>query len=337
MSRRNSGPQLRFFEKRGYYYIFWTEGGRSRERSTGTRDRREAERAFGEFLLNRIDRTGPRNPDQILLTDLFAEYATTREATRSFTRIAFAVAALVPFWTGRTVADVTETRCRQYAKERGVANNTLRVELSVLRAAINLAVDANRLTRPVPVWIPKSPEPRDVWLTRSEAARLLRAARKIHRAPYLSLAILLGIYTGRRMEAILSLRWHKVDLINETIDYRRPAEAETNKKRGIVKIHRKLLGHLRRAKRNAGEMAFVVGGRRLKQIKQSFARAVAASGIEKKITMHTLKHSCATWLMQQGVTIFDAADFLATSVRTLEKVYAHHAPDHQERALKAFG
>jgi integrase len=157
----------------------------------------------------------------------------------------------------------------------------------------------------------------------------------------LPLAILLAVYTGRRKEAVLGLRWHQVDLSTGTIDYRRPAEAETTKRRGIVKIHRKLLGHLRRAKarQNAGEMGFVIqwGGRQAKDIKKSFARAVELSGIGKHVTPHTLKHTCATWLKQEGVSLSDAAQFLATSMQTLEKVYAHHQPHHQERALKAFG
>jgi hypothetical protein len=53
MPRHNSGPRLRFLEKRNCYYIVWTEGGRSRERSTRTTDRRKAEEALGEFLIAR--------------------------------------------------------------------------------------------------------------------------------------------------------------------------------------------------------------------------------------------------------------------------------------------
>ena len=57
-----------------------------------------------------------------------------------------------------------------------------------------------------------------------------------------------------------ALRWHQVDLVRGTIDFRRPGEAETKKRRGQVSIHRKLLGHLRRAKarQNAGDLDFVI-------------------------------------------------------------------------------
>ena len=38
MARRSIGPRLRFLKKRGAYYIVWTEGGRTRERSTARTD-----------------------------------------------------------------------------------------------------------------------------------------------------------------------------------------------------------------------------------------------------------------------------------------------------------
>jgi integrase len=79
------------------------------------------------------------------------------------------------------------------------------------------------------------------------------------------------------------------------------------------------------------------GGRRVRDIKKSFAAAVERSGTHKRVTPHTLKHTSATWMLQQGVSIWDVADFLATSVRTIGKVYGHRFPSHQRRALKAFG
>jgi hypothetical protein len=50
MPRRNSGPRLRFLDKRGVFYIVWTDAGRSRERSTGTANREQAEIALAEFI-----------------------------------------------------------------------------------------------------------------------------------------------------------------------------------------------------------------------------------------------------------------------------------------------
>ena len=65
------------------------------------------------------------------------------------------------------------------------------------------------------------------------------------------LFILIGLYTGRRKEAILSLRWPQVDLDAGRIDFEVAGRRRTNKKRGKVPIPPRLLPHLRRAKRSA--------------------------------------------------------------------------------------
>ena len=85
----------------------------------------------------------------------------------------------------------------------------MRRELSTLRAALNFAVGEQRLTIAPPVLLPEKPEGQDRWLTRPEAARLLNAARtgRSDVRLYLLLFILIGLYTGARKDAILSLRW----------------------------------------------------------------------------------------------------------------------------------
>jgi integrase len=54
------------------------------------------------------------------------------------------------------------------------------------------------------VWKPPRSAPRDRWLTRSEAARFLWAAR---RTEHLKRFIMLGLYTGSRSGVIRNLEW----------------------------------------------------------------------------------------------------------------------------------
>ena len=78
MSRRNNGPRLRWLKKRNCFYITWSERGRSRERSTGTSDREQAQIALAEFLHARGRRDGPSDPSEMLVTDVLALYARER-------------------------------------------------------------------------------------------------------------------------------------------------------------------------------------------------------------------------------------------------------------------
>ena len=338
MPRRNQGPRLRFLDKRECYYIVWTEDGRSRERSTGTADRQQAEIALVEFLHIRNRGAGPRDPAEILVTDVLADYAEeVAPATAAPWRIGCAIDALTPVWEGRTVAEVTRQTCKRYVTVRNRSNGTARRELGVLRAAINHAHREGRLTRAVAVHLPESAEPRDRWLTRPEAAALLRAALREPRVRlYLPLFILVALYCGRRKEAILSLRWAQVDLDRGMIDFRTPDAPVTNKRRGRIPIPPKLLPHLRRARLRGTEMGFVINdnGARLGDVKRGFASACRHAGLEG-VSPHTLRHSAATWLMQAGVDIWEASGFLAMTRETLERVYGHHHPDYLRNAADA--
>jgi integrase len=144
--------------------------------------------------------------------------------------------------------------CALRREKRGRSAGTVRRELGVLRAAINRAHKNGRTTRPVAVELPERPEARDRWLTRIEAARLLRAARTPQVRLYMPLFVLIGLYTGRRKQAILGLRWPDVDLVARTIDFEVAGRARTKKRRGIIKIPPRLLPHLCRARKRGADL-----------------------------------------------------------------------------------
>jgi len=136
MPRRNQGARLRWLEKRHCFYITWTERGRSRECSTGSADREQAEAFFASWLPSRGQRVGPGHPNEILLTELLTEYAKAKMDEAMAPRvIGYSIQALAPFWQGKSVADVTKQACRRYGQMRGLSINTVRRE----RAAINFA------------------------------------------------------------------------------------------------------------------------------------------------------------------------------------------------------
>jgi integrase len=248
------------------------------------------------------------------------------------------VDALTEFFKDNTVADVTPQSCGRYVETRGRSAGTARRELGVLRAAINFAHRSGRITRPVAVELPERPAPRDRWLTVGEAAQLLKASRTPQGRLYMPLFILLGLYTGRRKEALLSLRWPQVKLDTNTINFEIPGRSRTNKRRGLIPIPPKLLPHLRRARRRGSDMGHVlhINGKRIKDIKKGFAAACERAGLSG-VTPHTLRHTAATWLMQRGTDPWEAAGFLSMSMETLQRVYGHHHPDYLRQAANNIG
>ena len=87
------------------------------------------------------------------------------------------VEKLGDFFGERTIGELNGQLQRDFARQRG-SQSAARRELETLAAAINYHVKdmvggVQTLFRPT---LPDAPEPRQRWLTRNEAARLIRAA-----------------------------------------------------------------------------------------------------------------------------------------------------------------
>jgi integrase len=248
---------------------------------------------------------------------------------------AYILASLSQWWGDKKVADVNARTCRAYAKDSR-SQTVARANLEILRAAIN---HWHREHGPLPVIpaivMPPAHPPRERWLTRQEAARLLWAAR---RTPHLARMILLGIYTGSRMRTLLALEWDWIDLVRGAMRRRAPGTVEaSNKRKPPVKLGRRILAHLRRWRRMDDRRCPYVchfDGRMIDWPYVAWRTAVARAGLGADVTPHTLRHSRATWLMQANVPIWEAAGHLGMSPQTLVRVYGHHSPDWQQQAAE---
>ena len=69
--------------------------------------------------------------------------------------------------------------------------------------------------------------------------------------------------------------------------------------------------------------------------RSSWATAREAAGLAKDVIPHVLRHTAATWLMQAGCDMWEAAGFLGMTVQVLEDVYGHHHPQHQKGVKNA--
>jgi integrase len=113
----------------------------------------------------------------------------------------------------------------------------------------------------------------------------------------------------------------------------------TNKRQPPVPLPRRLLAHLRRwaSKGIVNEYFVEWNGLPVKSVKTAFKTAVCLAKVTGRISPHTLRHTAATWLMQNGVDKWEAAGFLGISVEMLDRVYGHHHPDHLRVAAHALG
>jgi integrase len=321
------------------------------------------------------NRNGNRHPDQILVLDVLNIYATDVVKARDYKRPEEAAQRLLKlgeFWQSDSLGDVNGKRCREYVAwrtrqpVRSFTKNTPRLvstaaprrELEDLRAAINHHRQEGLCSEVIGVTLPEKSRGRDTWLTRPQAARLIWAAWRAKQimgdkvterdvGKHVARFILIGLYTGTRHAAICGAAFQPavgrgyVDL-DRGVFYRRPREvAETKKRQPPAPLADRLLAHLRRWQRRGIATNAVVewNGKPVRSVRKGFAAAVTAAGLPTtgpdRITPHVLRHTSATWGMQQGGDLWQIAGFLGMSVELLQDRYGHHHPDHQRGAAEA--
>ena len=336
MPRPSKGARL-YKERNGVWYI--REG--DRRITTGTRDRKEADRALARYIAERDKPNGPADSDAVTVAEILTRYAEEHAPTVAAPeRIGYAVLALEPHLGALPVSSLGGAVCRRYMKDRGVSPGTVRKELGTLQAALNFAAREGYLTAAPKVWLPPKPAPRDRWLTRDEAAKLLRAARRNPKARHLCRFILTAIYTGTRSESILGLRFMPnaaggwVDTQAGIMHRRAAGKAETKKRTPPIPVPRRLLAHMRRWERKGARHVVEIDGARVASVKRAWATALREAGIDHA-TRHDLRHTAITWAMQSGVDKWEAAGFFGLTVDMIESTYGHHHPDHMRGVAEA--
>lgn len=367
MPRRSAGPRLWLrkgwrdgaYERPATWII--VDGKRQVGTGLGAPDRREAEQRLAAYIIAKhAAPRGERNLVEIPVADVLAIYLTdVAPGKANPAAIGKRAKRLLTFWQSKTLADVTGANCRAYAAQRGNAGGARR-DLQDLAAAIGHHSKEGLHRGLVRVALPDRGEARQRWLTRKEAAALLRvclhtrevqvgADTKKRPLRHLARFLLIGLYTGSRPGAILRAAWLPgptvsfVDVDNGVF-YRRPDGAvETNKRQPTVRLSPRLVAHLRRWKRiDAAEeppRVYLVeyAGDPIASVKVGLGRAATLAHLPAGVTAYTLRHTCASWLVAKGLPTRLVADFLGTSEAMILQHYGHLSPDYQDRAAREIG
>jgi|ETNvirnome_2_300_1030623.scaffolds.fasta_scaffold17440_2 integrase len=257
-------------------------------------------------------------------------------ATASPERADFAWQRLRPHFTKVKLADLTPARITRYSNsrlQRGVSAGTINRELGVLVAALKWAYRSGRIDRVPFVQRLAAPASKKRWLDDDEIAALLSAAASY---PHVLAFVQIGLLTGQRQEAILSLTWGQVDFKRGEIDFRDPTaiHAGRRKGRGFVPMSDQLRKILEDLKVDAeGPWVIRYNGFRVTKIYTAWNAIVATAGL-KDVTPHVLRHTAATRMINSGIPLIDAARVLGhASSRVTEQIYAHHLPRHLKSAV----
>jgi len=217
---------------------------------------------------------------------------------------------------------ITPALVNQYKQERrqSVSPGTVNRELACLKTIFNLAIQNDKaLFNPVrKVKFYREPQGRLRFLSKAEAKRLVEVCN-----PIIHPLVIVALYTGMRRGEILNLCWQDIDWQNQNIWVR---EGKSGKGRYVP-----LLPSVTKVLRNVpktGEKIFT--GRKYRW---HFEKAIKQTGLTD-CTFHTLRHTCASWLIMEGVELNTVRELLGHSTYRMTLRYAHLSPKHKADAVR---
>lgn len=141
-------------------------------------------------------------------------------------------------------------------------------------------------------------------LSKEEIENLIKVTTNINHR----LIIQIGYSAGLRISEIINLKWQDIDFNRNTIHLKRAK----GKKDRIVMLSQKVKEELQKLNQKS-QFVFITnreGKYTQRTIQKIIENASKKAGIKKKITPHTLRHSFATHLLENGTDIRYIKDLL---------------------------
>lgn len=262
--------------------------------------------------------------------ELADAYLATRRVGHTQTRV---VQQLVQTIGTRRPDALTPAWVQAYTKARGCADATRRRELGALRTVLSWAERTQLIDRARHIDLPPPGQPRELFMDETQARDFHDAALSWSRFDgRVALFVSLALNTAARREAIQKLRWDRVDMLGETVDYREPGARVSKKRRVPVPMNSRLKGVLQWGLQNPVDGSpFVIGECSIRHPYECFVQEINMGWV----TPHVLRHTAATLMLRAGHTLWEVAGVLGDSPVTVARVYGHHSTTHLRSAVGA--
>lgn len=335
-----------------WYYRFYLPDGKLTRASTGETDYERAEKVYKtKRQAANCKPTNSGAPTVVEILDLY-HYEKGRHSKRN--GYTYARQQLLDWFAGAEWEQLGRKgdphRIAKYIKHRqaaGVSPGTINIEIGMLSAAANIAIDEGHEIRNHARGkrLPE-PQPNYVWLTPEQGVALLKACRYTlqnkYAAPSIHLFdfVVIGLGTGMRTSEILTLHTRQIDTAAAVI---RLPETKSGNPHEIPMTPEVAEAVRRCINRSTSPWLFYnpKTGKPLTTITQQFKSACKRAGIpitNRKegivgFKCYGMRHTFASWLLEGGASLEEIGDLLNHRDPRTTKRYAKHTKDGRKRTL----
>ena len=356
------------------YYVVWYEGKKLKKRSTRTEDLEKAQQflidmvhssdrrsvpdphnvqiedVIGYYLEKKLTPSSPSWKNTVEMLIPLRAFFRAHQLTR-VDHLEPDVMDLYPEFRDELYAQNQIRRYLSYRKYQGcrpddlkhkikpISDGTIARELSILNAALRFYKKRRKITDVPFIQMPPPPPARSRWLTPDEYQRLYANADSENLRDFMELMI----RTLQRPGFLLDLELDQIDLPRRRISFLKRGQRQTRKRRPDVRISEMLVPLLRRRMaQSASGYLLEKHGQPITNLLTPFRQAASRAGLHdvddpdcERVIPYTLRHTGATWLAQSGVDLWQIAGMLGhKDTRMVERVYAKHHPDFQQKAVE---
>lgn len=342
-----------------YYRDGTKAGGRVMETLPAHLTFAEADRLYKMRLAKAANRRGRTVPRDLTVAEAFAEYIKVKTPTWALSTArgiaSTADANMIRLLGRRRLDTIRPSDLLDYQRKRveeKAKPASINRELHILAAMFTALVKWEWIERhPMPAGTVaplRAPQGRVDFLSTDEWAALLEALAQppppykrgtkaqAPTAPAIP-AIRALLYTGARLNEIINLRWKDVDLDAGKITIER---RKTDSLTGI-RISAPLRSVLESLPR--GTPAAYVFTRpdgtpwESSGIQFAFYRGRDRARLRRTLSVHSLRHSFASWLVMDGVPLRTVGELLGHTNIAMTARYSHLSPSHLQEAVDRIG
>lgn len=334
-------PWLNWRNGRAYVYWYDEEIRQVKRLSLRTSDAGDAQARFAAFLVEGDAIMRPAGGGAITVQQALDDYLKEHVAGKCACpkRQEDAARHLTTFFGDKLLCEIDIPASRRYAYARRTgqvggdrfghrkvgSDATIRRELNVLITAANHAFKWRRIAAdkmPSIELTPDStlgPDTETCFFTKAEVRQLIDMAEGELRS-----FIELAYWTGARRRSIEDMERSQVRWDQKLIVLMKPGKKATKKRQPIVPLLPEMESTLRAlwTASEGRERLFACG-----DFYRRFKDLCGALGFRERSHPHLLRHSRATHLLQDGVSIYAVARLLGDTVASIESVYGHHSAE----------
>lgn len=312
--------------KRKDSQVYWVKisiAGQVIQRSSGTSVKQQAQefhdKLKAEFWQQKKLGAKPVRSWQETVLRFLQETSDKRTHQQDKEKLAW----LHPYLGHLTLNDITVSvidEIRQ-AKLKGNSKSTANRYLSLVRSILNRAISWEWLDKAPRIAMFKEPQGRTRFLTIAEIQGLLKELPE-----HLQDMVVFTLSCGLRYSNVLKLEWSQVDLKAAHVWV-----AASNSKNGkalSIPLNALAIAVLTKQIDKHPTLVFTKGGKRIARANGKVWRnALKRAGIVD-FRWHDLRHTWASWAVQNGVTVFEVQHLGGWSSSRMVERYAHLSSAH---------